>query len=236
MRISECVRVPSPKKRTPRSRPPSVTPVQAKMIFLPGARSCGFVDALGILDAHLRDAFVVLGFGDDEARENFAVEAAQRRGGENAFGRAARAHHGVNAGADDGGADAGGKVAIGDQADARAGGANIGDQFFMARAVENDDDEVFHFAVEALGDGAKIVGDGRVQIHGAFARRADDDFLHVKVGRVEQAAGFAGGEHDDGVRLAGGAEVGAFERVHGDNDFWIFAASCLLRRRRLFRR
>src|SRR5208282_5335305 len=36
---SDCVRVPSPKKRTPFSRFPSVTPVQAKMIFLPGARS-----------------------------------------------------------------------------------------------------------------------------------------------------------------------------------------------------
>ena len=35
----EWVRMPSPKKRTPRSRLPSVTPVQAKMICLPGARS-----------------------------------------------------------------------------------------------------------------------------------------------------------------------------------------------------
>ena len=37
--ITELVRVPSPKKRTPRISVPSVTPVAAKMMLLPGARS-----------------------------------------------------------------------------------------------------------------------------------------------------------------------------------------------------
>ena len=161
-----------------------MTPVHAKIIFFAGSEFVGFVDPLGVLDSHLGDAFVMLGFGDDETREDFTVEAAQSGRGENAFGRAASSHHGVNAGADDGSADAGGKVAIRNQADAGAGGANIGDQLFVARAIENDDDEVFDFAVEALGDRVQIVSDGRVQIHGAFAGRADDDFLHVKVGRV----------------------------------------------------
>src|SRR5215472_16206281 len=36
---SDCVRMPSPKNRTPRSRFPSVTPVHAKMSFFPGSRS-----------------------------------------------------------------------------------------------------------------------------------------------------------------------------------------------------
>ena len=35
----ELVRMPSPKNRTPFSRLPSVTPVAAKMMFLPQARS-----------------------------------------------------------------------------------------------------------------------------------------------------------------------------------------------------
>ena len=39
VRIREWVRVPSPKKRTPRRSPPPVTPVHAKIIFFPGARS-----------------------------------------------------------------------------------------------------------------------------------------------------------------------------------------------------
>ena len=38
--ITELVRVPSPKNRTPRISVPSVTPVAAKMTFFPGARSC----------------------------------------------------------------------------------------------------------------------------------------------------------------------------------------------------
>ena len=37
--ITELVRMPSPKKRTPRISVPSVTPVAAKMMSLPGARS-----------------------------------------------------------------------------------------------------------------------------------------------------------------------------------------------------
>ncbi len=37
--ITELVRVPSPKNRTPRMMVPSVTPVAAKTIFSPGARS-----------------------------------------------------------------------------------------------------------------------------------------------------------------------------------------------------
>src|SRR6266566_6782894 len=36
---SECVRLPAPKNLTPFNSAPSVTPVAAKMIFFPGARS-----------------------------------------------------------------------------------------------------------------------------------------------------------------------------------------------------
>ena len=39
----------------------------------------GGVDTIRILDAHAREAFMMLGFADDEAGENLAIEAAQRR-------------------------------------------------------------------------------------------------------------------------------------------------------------
>ena len=116
----------------------------------------------------------------------------------------------------DRGGDAGGKIAIADQADARARGANILDELLWRGAFENHDDQVLFVAVEAARDGANVVGDRRIQVHGALATRADDDFFHVQIGRVQQAAFFAGGQHGDGVGRAGGAEVGAFERVHGD--------------------
>ena len=49
----------------------------------------------------------------------------------------------------------------------------------MARPVQHDDDEVFDVAVKAFGDGFQIVGHGRVEVDGAFAARADDNFFHV---------------------------------------------------------
>src|SRR5882672_3002274 len=126
----------------------------------------------------------------------------------------------MNAGADDGCGNSGGEVAVADKADARSGFANVFDDFFVAGAVENDDDEVFDVAIEALGDGFEIVGDRSVEIHGAFAARADDDFFHVEIGGVKEAAAFAGGKNGDGVCGPGGAEIRAFKRVYGDVYGW----------------
>ena len=59
-----------------------------------------------------------------------------------------------------------------------------------------------------------------------FERRADDELLHVEVGRVQQAAVLRRGEHGDGVGRAGRAEVGAFERIDGDVDLVELARLC----------
>ena len=82
----------------------------------------------------------------------------------------------------------------------------------------------------------RLSAGGRVEVDGAFTRRPDDNFFHVEIGRVQQAARLTCGEHDDRVWLAGGAEVRAFERIDGDYDFGIFAGSCLSLPRQLFRR
>ena len=95
---------------------------------------------------------------------------------------------------------------------------------------------VFDVAVEPLGNGAQIVRDRRVQLDRALARRPHDNFLHVQVGRVQQSASLAGRQHHDGVRLAGGAEVGSFQRIDGDIHLRIFAALVANRRALLFRR
>src|SRR5207247_2747694 len=50
---------------------------------------------------------------------------------------------------------------------------------------------------------------------------ADDDLVHVNVGRVQQAALFRRRQHGDGVRRAGRAEVRPFERIDGDVDLWV---------------
>src|SRR5215470_1032357 len=122
----------------------------------------------------------------------------------------------MNAGTDDCGGNTGGKVAIPNEANACPGFANIGDELFMTGAIQNDDDEVFDITVEPLGNRLEIVGDGCVKVDGAFAGGADDDFFHIKIGCVEEAAPFAGSENGDGICGASGAEICSFERVDGD--------------------
>ena len=146
--ITELVRMPSPKKRTPRISVPSVTPVAAKMMLLPGREILRAIDLLEVGDAHRAAALLVLGLADDEAREDLAVQAAHRGGRQHAFGRAARAHHGVDARPDHRRRDAGREIAVADQADARAGRADVRDQLLVARPVEHDDDEIVDVAAE----------------------------------------------------------------------------------------
>ena len=88
----------------------------------------------------------------------------------------------------------------------------------MAGAIQHDHDEVLDVAVQTLGDGTQVVRGRGVQIDGAFARRPDDDFLHVQVGSVKQAALFAGGQDGNRAGSAGGAKVGAFQGIDGNID------------------
>src|SRR6516165_8883710 len=150
-----------------------------------GSEVFGVVDAFGIVDAHFFEALLVFRLADDEAGKNLAVEAAEGSGGEDTFGSPARAHDHVNAGTDDGGGDSGGEVAVADQANTRAGFADVVDELFVARAVEDDDDKVLDIAVEPLGDRAQVVRDGSVEFDGAFASWPDDDFFHINIGSVE---------------------------------------------------
>ena len=146
------MRVPWPKKRTPRMKLPSVTPHAAKMISGPGARSRSVKMRRGIGDAHRPHALLLAVLGRHEPALHAAVQAADGGGGEHALGRAADAHHGVDVGAAHGGRDAGREVAVGDQPDARAGAADLLDQLLVARPVEHDDDEILHLPAEPLGD------------------------------------------------------------------------------------
>ena len=94
---SEWVRAPPPKKRTPWSRSPAVTPVAAKTRFSPGARSSVRVDAVLVAVAHPLAARPLVVVAVPEAGLDLATEAAQRGGGDHALRRAADAHDGVDA-------------------------------------------------------------------------------------------------------------------------------------------
>src|SRR5262249_9146777 len=134
------------------------------------------------------------------------------------FGCAANSHDRVHAGSDDSGGDAGGKIAVADELDACARFANVSDELFVPRTIEHHDHEIFDVAVESFGDILQIFGDWRIEGDRVFARRADDDLLHVAVRSVEQASAFGGSEHGDGAGSAGRAEICALERVDGDID------------------
>ena len=150
---------------------------------------------------------------------DLAAQAAHRRGGDHALGRAADPHHRVHAGAAHRGGDAGREVAVGDQADARAGLADVGDELLVrARGRGPRPSGRSTSRSKARGDVAQVLGHRRVEVDHAARGRADDDLVHVDVGRVEQAAALGGGEHRDRVRGAGGAEVGALERIDRDVD------------------
>src|SRR5213076_2173350 len=137
----------------------------------PGGEILLSVDALQVRDAHLPHALLLPGLGGHQAGEHAAVQAAERGGGEHALGGAADPHHGVDVGAAHGRRDAGGEVAVADQLDARAGLADVGDQLLVARAVEDDDDQVLDVAPERAGDRLQVLVDRRVDVDRPLRRR-----------------------------------------------------------------
>ena len=73
---------------------------------------------------------------------DLATHALQRRGSGDALGRAAGAEQHIDAGIGPAAGDRTEDVAVGDQLDPRAAGANFGDEVGVPFAVEDDDREV----------------------------------------------------------------------------------------------
>ena len=65
---------------------------------------------------------------------------------------------------DDRRGDAGRQVAVADETDARAGGADVADQLLVARPIEHHDDELVDLAAERPGDGAQVLAHRRVEV------------------------------------------------------------------------
>ena len=135
-----------------------MTPVAANTRCSPDGEVLGAVDAVLVrVPEHPRRALALLVVPEPEPRLELAAEAAQRRRGDHALGRAADAHHGVDAGALDGAADRGRDVAVADELDPGARGADLGDQLGVARPVEDDDRDVGDLAPQRLGDPVAVL-------------------------------------------------------------------------------
>src|SRR5258708_12644349 len=96
----------------------------------------------------------------------------------------------MHAGADNGGGNASREIAVTDQTDAGAGGPNVGNQFFVARPVKHDHNQVFHVAIQTFGNILQIVGNGSVEPDRVLARRPAPAFFHVAVWTVPHTTAF----------------------------------------------
>ena len=153
-----------------------------------------------------------------EAPLDLAAHAHDRGRRHHAHGRAAGAHHAVDVRAAHHRRQRGDDVAVADQLHPGAGLADLGDQPLVPRAVEDDDRQLAHVAVERPGDAGQVGGDGPGEVDLAGRGRRHDELLHVGVRRLEQAALLGQRDDRDGVGDHLGRDVGALDRVDGDVD------------------
>ena len=179
----ELVRTPSPKKRPPFINVPSVTPVcREEDDARTGRGSFDFVDLLQVGDAHRLAALFIPGLANYQARENLAVPGSAWPAAVSTFWRAARAHDRVDARPEHGSRNTRREVAVANQANAGASGANFVDEPFVPRSIEHDDDQVFDLAVETLGNRAWVLVNGRVEAHGVLRAGPTTSFSMCRSG------------------------------------------------------
>ena len=179
----------------------------------------GAVDRVLGLDAHALGARALLVVAEPEPALELAADALERGRGDHALGRAAGAEQDVDAGVGVGRHDRAGDVAVADQADARAGLADLGDQVGCGdRGRGSRRCSPATFLPLALAIRSRFQVARLAQVDHAARLGADRDLLHVRVGRVEELAVVGDRDHADRVGRAGRAQVGALERVDRDVD------------------
>jgi hypothetical protein len=124
----------------------------------------------------------------------------------------------MDAAANDGCRNTGREVAIADQANARAGGADLIDQLRVARPVEDDNDEIFDSATVGLRNRPQIEANWCIEINDIAGTRTHDQLFHVDVRRVKETATFGCRQDGQRIRRSSGAQVRAFKRVDGNVD------------------
>src|SRR4051794_14218697 len=102
----------------------------------------GAIDTRLVAVTHPRAAFALLVAAIAEPRLDLAAEATQRRGCDHALRRATGAHDRVDAGARDRARDRGREIAVTDELDSRARGADLFDERVVPRPLEDDDRDV----------------------------------------------------------------------------------------------
>ena len=92
------------------------------------------------------------------------------------------------------------------------------DEVVVPRPVEHERRDVDRLAVEALRDGADVVGDGPVEVDHAPGARPDRDRAHVHVGEREERALGRDREHRDRTDAASRDHSPSLDRVEREVD------------------
>ena len=160
---------------------------------------------------------------DDPAH---ALDRARR---DDALGSAADADEEVDAGRLAGGGDRARDVAVGDEADAGAGRADVGGQLLVARPVEHDDGDVLRPLLLDPGDAADVLADREADVDDVGDLGAGDELVHVEDrARVVHPPAVGDREHRDRARHPLGAQRRAVDRVDRDVDLRAGAVAHLL--------
>ena len=111
-------------------------------------------------------------------------------------------------------------IAIGNEANRRAGSADAVDDIGMARAIEHQHRDRRGIHALGLGEAANVVGRRSIQFDDALGiAGADRDLLHIDVGRVQQRAAIGHRHGRDRARHVLGAQRRALQRIDRDIDF-----------------
>ncbi len=140
-----------------------------------GGQNLFQVDALGL---HARPLLLI-------ARPDFALDLAtdafQGCCGQHGFRCATSTQQHIDAGVVfHRGHDSRENIAIGNQANARAGLADLLDHCGMARAIQDHNGDIVNARITRFGDIVQVVRNGRVDIDQASGSGTNGDFFHVK--------------------------------------------------------
>ena len=112
-----------------------------------------------------------------------------------------------------------GHIAIGDQPDCGAGGADLCDQVLVAGAFQNADGDVGGLHATGPGQCRHPLGRGHVEAdHVLRIARPDGQLVHIDIGGVQQRAARGHGDHGQGIGHVLRGQRRAFQRVEGDID------------------
>jgi len=151
-----------------------------------------------------------------QATLNLAAHALERRRGQHALWRSANAEQDVGARPGPAGGDGAGHVAVGDQADAGAGGPHLGNQPIMTGSVEDHRCQIADGAPHGVGEGIEVLGGGAADVAGSLAPGADRQLFHVDAwSGIEHRPAFGHGDDRQRPAPAEGGQGRAVDRVDG---------------------